>query len=279
VLIFTFWTVYWKLVLVSAGLSGEGRTDLGVTFFVVRVWVMLIDFSFSGFDLMLKNLLRFVAWQHLLALPLLLLSWGAIRRGDGIARQLAAGLGLTLAATFVLLAYQGHGWGYRYLHGLLGSLALLAGYGWIDATSRKSDERGRARAGVAAATLSTILILLPWQLDHAVAFMTPYRTAIEEIGSKRADVVLVDWRGLQFAGDLVRNDPFLRNTPKTLDYALLSPAQMDELCRTRIVGSFDRVDGERLGIATQPVAPPASGSPPPPVREALRDRNCRAEPS
>jgi len=53
--------------------------------------------------------------------------------------ELVAGLVLTLLAMFMLLPYQGHGWGYRYLHGLIGSAALLGGYGWITLTGRISS--------------------------------------------------------------------------------------------------------------------------------------------
>jgi hypothetical protein len=48
---------------------------------------------------------------------------------------------------FILLPYQGHGWGYRYLHGLIGSLSLLAGYGWIALSERAArNDMATARA-------------------------------------------------------------------------------------------------------------------------------------
>ena len=76
---------------------------------------------------MLKDVLRFVDWQNPIVLPFALLAYRPVRDGDGIARELSTGLALTLAAMFILLPYQGHGWGYRYLHG---PGRATAGRGW-----------------------------------------------------------------------------------------------------------------------------------------------------
>jgi hypothetical protein len=273
-LIFGFWTLYWKLLLASQRLSSPGSADLGLTFFLVRVWWMLSDFSISGLHLMLMNILRALSWQNIALLVLLPLSWRAIQRAEGIARELAAGVVLTCFAMLVLLAYQGHGWGYRYIHGLLGNLSLLAGYGWVCTTRGVPQEDNRAWTGLGAATLATLLILLPWRLHQAVSFMSPYRAAVEEIVSKRADVVLVDWRGMQFGGDLVRNDPLLRGVPKILDYTQISRDQIRNLCATYTVESFDWTDGVRLGIPKQSAFQPSLTASPLPVRDALRMIGC-----
>jgi hypothetical protein len=60
---------------------------------------------------MALNLLRFVAWQHLLLVPLVVAGVRAARRGDGMVAALAAGPALMIVITCVLLPYQGHGWG------------------------------------------------------------------------------------------------------------------------------------------------------------------------
>lgn len=272
--IFGFWTVYPRLLLAWTGLTGEGGTDLGLAYFLAKVWWLLSGFSLASLDLMLKNLLRAVAWQNIACLVLVPLAWGAVRRGDGVARQLAAGAALTVAAMFVLLAYQGHGWGYRYIHGLLGNLALLAGYGWVAATSG-DQSAGRVRTAFAAATLVTVAVLVPWQLRHAIAFVEPYRSAVDAIRSQPADVVLVDGRGLQFGADLVRNEPFLRDAPRILDYTLLPHDGIAALCRSRTVAVFDAADGVRFGIATESHLASARPDAPPPVRDAVRIAGCR----
>src|SRR3546814_6175702 len=40
-------------------------------------------------------------------------------------------LTITCIMGLLLLVYQGHGWGYRYLHGLIGAFCLLGGFGWM----------------------------------------------------------------------------------------------------------------------------------------------------
>src|SRR3546814_21084376 len=40
-------------------------------------------------------------------------------------------LTITCILGLLLLVYQGHGWGYRYLHGLIGAFCLLGGFGWM----------------------------------------------------------------------------------------------------------------------------------------------------
>jgi hypothetical protein len=42
----------------------------------------------------------------------------------------AGGLLLPLAVMTAILPYQGHGFGYRYLHAQMGDAALLGAYGW-----------------------------------------------------------------------------------------------------------------------------------------------------
>jgi hypothetical protein len=202
------------------------------------------------------------------------LAWAAIRRGDGIARQLAAGCVLTLGSMFVLLAYQGHGWGYRYIHGLLGNFALLAGYGWLQAIQR-GDNLAQGRKGLAIATLVTVTVMLPWQLRHAVSFMEPYRAAVDQIKGMPADIVLVDARGMQFGGDLVRNEPDLTNSPKILDYASLSRDQVSELCRKYTVKTFDLSDAVQLGIKSDLGRESSRAEQPAPLPEMLRQPRCR----
>src|SRR5205085_7955168 len=122
-----FWTCYWQLILPAHNVPGA--TGGGIAFLFSRLMGQLASIEAAAIPLMLLNLARLLSWQSLLVVPLLVLAWPAIRRGEGIARPLAAGILLLFLAMLVLLPWQGHGWGYRYLHGFLGSLCLLAGHG------------------------------------------------------------------------------------------------------------------------------------------------------
>jgi hypothetical protein len=76
---------------------------------------------------MAANLLRLVGWSHLALWPLVLLGAGLWRKPQ-VAALLA--LLLPLAVMTAILPYQGHGFGYRYLHAQMGDAALLGAYGW-----------------------------------------------------------------------------------------------------------------------------------------------------
>ena len=241
-----FWINYWSLLL---PVGQHAESAVGGLYFMDRVALLLHGFSLRGVFPMVVNLMRFLAWEQVFALPLLLAAWPSISRGEGIARPLAGGLLLTTAAMLVLLPYQGHGWGYRYLHGLIGNVCLLGGYGWCALTAGRDARDSRAAvAALGAATAVSLCLLLPFKAGMAAAFIRPYRLAEAAIVRAPADVVLVDWSGLMFADDLVRNDPFLRNTPKVMDLAALDAAQIATVCRRFRVALFDRREARALGL-------------------------------
>ena len=235
-----FWASYRELVL--AGIdhgTGGNAAHLGIAGLVAQIAELLGRFDSDGIALMTANLLRFAAWQHLLLLPLAGAAFGAIRRGDGIARPLAGGVLLTLAATFVLMPYQGHGWGYRYLHGLLGNAALLAGSGWIALTAPAARDRADAAAAFAFTTAIAVLVALPVHVAQVARMTAPWRAATAAIARADTDVVLIDRTGIAFAADLVRNDPLLRNRPKVVDLDRVDQTELALLCGRGSVAVFD----------------------------------------
>ena len=241
-----FWASWWQIVLAGAPAAEGAVAQSGIAFLWAKFSALLARVDLDGLLLMAMNLLRFVAWQHLLLVPFALLAWRALRRGEGIARPLAGGVLLTVATMLVLLPWQGHGWGYRYLHGLIGSLCLLGGYGW---RSLAGSARAERRRGVlAAGTAFSLLALLPLHLVQAGQFVAPYRRAQAAIFASDADVVLVDSAGLLYAEDLVRNRPDLSNRPKVMDLNMLGEGQLRALCGRFPVEIFDRRHAERAGI-------------------------------
>jgi hypothetical protein len=240
-----FWASYWQIALAGAG-TPQGQTgQSGILFLWDKFTFLLAGFRASGIILMVLNLARFVAWQHVLLLPLVLLAWPAIRRNEGIARPLAGGVLITAVAMLILLPWQGHGWGYRYLHGLIGSLCLLSAYGW---RSLAEPFAARHRSVLSIGTAVSVLVLV----IHAVqaqAFAAPYRRAQAAIRASHADVVIVDPSGMLFAEDLVRNAPDLSNHPKIVDLNALNEAQLRGLCARRDIALFDVRHGDAAGIA------------------------------
>jgi hypothetical protein len=273
-----FWIFYWQIALGGQSAASDSTQHVGFLRFLGQVIYLMLSFDWAGAGIMLLNMLRFAAWQNPACFILLFPAWHAIRRADGIARELAAGCVFTLLAVFVVLPYQGHGWGYRYLHGVVGSLCLLSGYGWIrlkemaDAAAVRS-----ATTMLAGLTVIALLVLLPVHADQARAFAAPYVAASTAIAQAPADVVIVDKSGLLFAEDLVRNDPFLRNSPKILDLTNLSEATLLPLCERHSVAVFDVRQAAAFGIMASDVATKGDDE----VRQALRrimaQRGCGQE--
>jgi len=244
-----FWISYWQIMIEWQGFSRQASNDAGPVYFMARAAFLFASFDWTGLGLMLKNVLRFVDWQNPIVVPFALLAYRPVRNSEGIARELFTGLALTLAAMFILLPYQGHGWGYRYLHGLIGSLSLLAGYGWITLSERATrNELATSWIMLTIGSAVAWLVLLPAHAKHAQDFVMPYVRAAETIGHTATDLVVIDTSGLLFAGDLVRNDPFLRNRPKVLDLILLDEANLADLCARYSISMFGRRQGLAFGI-------------------------------
>lgn len=248
-----FWISWPHIVAISAGLGSASGAAAGSGGFIAdRVMPLLTSREPQTIPLMIADMLRFVAWQNLALLPLLVLAWAAMRRGEGIAGPLVAGIALTIAAMAFLLPYQAMGWGYRYLHGLIGSCALLAAYGWRDAA-----DRAEASAFIRAGTLATIVLAIPFLTWQATTFVQPYARVNRMIGTIHADMVVVNTYGPAFRIDEVRNDPSLTNRPIRLAANKLSPDDIRSLCARGTIAFVDVQQMHALGLGFGNVPDPA----------------------
>ena len=262
-----FWISWPHLVAMSAGLgAASGPASGGGGFIAERVLPLLTSHEPQTIPLTIANLLRFATWENLALLPLILFAWPAVRRGEGIAAPLIAGVVLTVAAMAFLLPYQAMGWGYRYLHGLIGSCALLAAYGW-----REAAERRGVRSFVSAASLVTVFGSIPFLTWQATAFVRPYARVSRMIDGIRADMVVVNTYGPAFRIDEVRNTPDLGNRPLRLAANKLRPADVRELCSRGTIAFVDVPQMQALGLGFGNVPDPAPFNA---LRGAAPDR-CR----
>lgn len=251
VVICLFWTLYWPLVLAMQGVPLPSAAELGAPWLIARVADLVAKFDLADIGVMAQNLMRLMTWQNPLTVALSLYGFVRALRAKGTMRSLTFGLALTTAVMFVLLPFQGHGWGYRYLHGLLGSACLIAAFAWGRLTDRL-DSRGKAAAGAAFVAVASIslTVLLPIRAWQAHRFLRPYAAAEGAIGRARTQIVFVNADGMWFGDDLVRNDPYLRNRPLILNLGALDEDQMRWLCSRYTVSLFNRLDGHRFGIRT-----------------------------
>ena len=183
---------------------------------------------------MAGNLLRFVTWNALPLLPLAAVTLLTPLRSGRFVQALWLGLAGMVLLMAAILPWQGYGWGYRYLHGYIGSLVLLAGYGW-----RWLEERQAAphRALIVLTALS-FMLLLPLHVWMAGGHIHAYAAASARIRAIGADVVIVD-DGVPFAQDLVFNRADLSNRPIMLEHSYVRWSSLPALCRGRTLGFAD----------------------------------------
>lgn len=228
----------------------------------------------DGVLLMVANVLRWISWQNPLAPPLWVLGALAAWKGRGVERALVAAPLITFAAVFALMPYQGHGWGYRYLHGCDGAVALGAALGFSRLLDRRDAAGRRALwTGWSVGLGAAVLVLLPLRMGQAHAWVAPYARAEAAIRRSNADAVVIDSDGVYFGLDLTRNDPFLRDRPRVFAIEGLTGALAAELCSRGSVAVFDREDARRLGMKLWP-SPPKVAEHDRAVREVMADLGC-----
>ncbi len=189
------------------------------------------------------NLLRYFCWQNPLLLPLMIAGAVAGRRDRRIL-ALLGGFLATLVILAVILPDQGHGFGYRYLHGVTGSAALVAACG----LGKLQGEGGRWGPAFIHATILAAAVLLPVQALLAHAFYKPFAGANARIESSGADYVIIGAEDGPYSRDLVLNRPDLSNRPIRLSYEMAGdfPALARMICRPGVTVALptDRFYGE-----------------------------------
>ena len=252
--ILAFWNIYPALrlhLLDAAATGGAAQAESAID----QALRMLARFNVDGAGLLAKNLFRFVTWQSLVTVPLMLLAAPAAWRAGGPQRALLLCFIVTGLAMFLLSPFQGHGWGYRYFHGLIGSAALLAAWGWsraregLDASGRR-----RASAVMTAALAASALVLLPFRAWQAHAFVQPYAEAAEKLLNSGAEVLLIDDTGMWYGQVLLRNDPFLA-PPVMLYLPNLDIRQVRQVCARHRVRLYA---GETIGPVNPADATPSA---------------------
>lgn len=242
-----FWFSYPVLVVDSLGLnrSDEGSAAGAVGFITERIVPLLSRIDPSVLQLMLANLLRAIAWNAAYLLPLLLVVAVGWRQIDALGKQLLASLVLTIFVISILLPYQGHGWGYRYIHALIGPLCLLAGYGW---RLIPQGQRPAAQGGIVALAVVSVLAL-PFQWWSSHSFIEAHLKLYDIAKSQQTDFVIVDSEMPSHAVDEVRNLPDLSNRPLLFSSREMDRAMMDELCKRGTLVVLTREDFRSVGLA------------------------------
>ena len=178
-----------------------------------RPWSQL--FEFPGHVVLTTqciNLILLITWQSFALVVLgiyTLLHWQKL---SSIVKDLI----LSFLATFLFYslfnADQGHGWGYRYVYGALGNLVLIGAAGW----SHFEGNYGQAAKWLVGCSIVALLVQLPIRWSQVKDFTAPFEGAHRYLRNSEDSVLVLNHRQVWYSRDLVRNDPFLRGTPKVV---------------------------------------------------------------
>jgi hypothetical protein len=193
-----------------------------------------------------SNLARFAAWQNILLLPLALAGARGLRDDQG-QPTIAMAFAVSCTVGLLTMVYQGQGYGYRYWHGLLPCICLLAAGGWIRLSAERGGDMPARLLWIACGF--ALLFTMPVALAVSRTFLRPYAAAHRVLRAAPADFVLIDGRGGAFIEDLVRIEGQLAR-PIMLDLSYVPLPDIRRLCATSRVMVFDAFQARRLGIMT-----------------------------
>jgi hypothetical protein len=197
------------------------------------------------------DLLLLVAWSALATPLLALLGFGRIFRERAIIQDAAISCLLTFGFYYFFYLDQGHGWGYRYFHGTLSCLVLVAVAGW-EVLAEKSG-RGIARVFLWVSVAASLLIALPLRCYQAETLIRPFARAAEAVHSMKAEVVGIDPHLAWYSADLIRNDPFLENRPVIAALIKLWPPEVAALTQAGKARFLTREEMAEFGLAVTPI--------------------------
>jgi len=170
----------------------------------------------------LADLSLFLSWQPFILLLLIYLFFRDWSKASPLLRDLAWGVLLTVLFHCFFLVDQGHGWGYRYCHSVLGDFALLSVAGFY----RMMDSLGTRTSNLvlSLSILLAVFVQLPARSWQARSFVTPFYQSASLLASRSEEIVILE-PDLFCQRDLVRNDPLLTTRPMIFDAKRLTATE------------------------------------------------------
>lgn len=232
------WMGAWYFLALFA--SSAWRAAVGHTAGTGNLQSAFATPGFLSYLVLIMNIFLAMSWQTPLASLGCLVTVSNWRRLGNLEKDLVFGVALSLLAfLFFALITQGHGWGWRYGHQVLGNLALLTGFAW-PTLSQEFKPRALARLAMVSVLLTT-LVQYPARAYTAHKFAAPFARAHAWLRLQDADIVVVPTDSVWYGRDLLRNpiglprpilvreDYFRRINPSTLPQGVIKRVTVDEL--------------------------------------------------
>jgi hypothetical protein len=181
-------------------------------------------------------------WNMPLALLCVIVAALAWKRLDTFSRDAILSIALIMAVrAFIAPYHHGEGWGYRYIYSALGLIALLSAVGAeVIGTALGTT---RARRLFVAALATAVVIQLPMRAVQTEGIVRPYYRSYEFLSHQKAKIVVFRASDYMWARQLLRNDPFLRNSPLMMDMQTSATAKLPPGCATGVAP--DPANGSR----------------------------------
>ncbi len=228
-----FWIIWRDLATAMAATNNTATVATAEgSFFLTRAFNLIREHDLVGdFILWTTNLARFLGWQAPLVLVLAYAGANTLPDAPRPVKLLAWGIITSLVPYIFFMPGQGHGWGYRYLHVALGSIALLAVHGVMVISSRsRTDDQILHQRILTGLLIFGLAVGIPLRLMQVEHFVRPFANADAYIKNIHVDLAIVNTMGIWFGVDLVRNDPYLQNRPIVMAVTLLNPEKLRLLC-------------------------------------------------
>lgn len=249
-LIALFWMA-WPLWISSYATAGAAapmscavQTCASGASFVDRIvaafggWNWKQHIAFTG-----ANVLRFMIWQHPLLVPLALFGVASCWKSGRIVLALAVSFLLPILVAAVILPWQGYGWGYRYVHPVMGNAILLACFGFE--RLRRGGLSIRRPLLITSAAAVALLVVHGWMASWLA---TPFVQTRQELEAIPADVVIVDSSSVPLAEDMVYNRFDLSNRPVLLLAHLIEPRDLERICARSTVAFYEAPRLHRISV-------------------------------
>ncbi|MDB4876524.1 MAG: hypothetical protein JWM41_2970 [Gemmatimonadetes bacterium] len=197
------------------------------------------------------------SWNAPLVILLMIVAMLSWDRLDTFSRDASLSVVLIIVARMLMPTPQGEGWGYRFIYDALGIIALLAAVG-VERLATATGARTATRLIVASLAIS-LFVQLPLRARNVAQVISPYRNGLEWMSTLPYDVVIYPADLVNWGRQLVRNDPFLRNTPKIMSRRELTPENQAALAATATLRqtTISRADLIAHGL---PLAPFSMGA-------------------
>jgi hypothetical protein len=196
------------------------------------------------------NLLLIIGWASLATPLLAILGASQFFKVRPIIQDAILSCLLTFGFYFFFYLDQAHGWGYRYFHGAIASLIIVAVAGFNRLSNFQVGEH-RATKFVLVGIAGSLLLQFPLRCFEAERFVRPYAQTAAVIHAIPKDIVAFDWRDAWYSADLIRNDPFLEKRPVIVSIFSLTPLAIAALEKNGSVRFITRDDLKRLGMVTE----------------------------